>query len=95
MLLIVAHHYVVNSGLWWNTIELQPSLVFVSGMWGKKAGFNRFMLITGYFMCKSKNTFRKFLKLLLTVESYNIIINLSFVLLGYTSFKLKEWLVIL
>lgn len=46
-------------------------------------------------MCKSKNTFRKFLKLLLTVESYNIIINLSFVLLGYTSFKLKEWLVIL
>lgn len=46
-------------------------------------------------MCKSTITFRKFLKLLLAVEFYYIIINLAFVLSGYSSFTLKEWLVIL
>ncbi len=46
-------------------------------------------------MSKSTITFRKFLKLLLAVEFYNIIINLTFALSGYSSFTLKEWLIIL
>ena len=70
MLLIVAHHYVVNSGL---TAEDGPILssptsthslfLVLFGAWGK-IGINCFVMITGYFMCKSKITAKKFVKLI-------------------------------
>lgn len=95
MLLIVCHHYVVNSGLM-GELENEPitakSLFFyVFGMWGK-TGINCFVLITGYFMCKSSITLRKFLKLFLEVELYNIVIFSIFVLSGYQDFSIKELL---
>ncbi len=93
MLLIVAHHYVVNSGL----IQIMQNsettfnsiFLYIFGMWGK-TGINCFVLITGYFMCKSHITFRKFLKLLLEIEFYKIIIYLIFLLSGYENFSIKE-----
>lgn len=93
MLLIVAHHYVVNSGLW-DVMNAQPLtgktlFLYLFGMWGK-TGINCFVLITGYFMCKSAITVRKSLKLLLEVEFYNVAIFILFVLFGYASFSLKE-----
>ena len=98
MLLIIAHHYVVNSGLE-EVMLLQPTssksiFLYLFGMWGK-TGINCFVMITGYFMCKSSITLKKFLKLLLEVEFYNIVINLLFVLTGYESYTIKEWLMIL
>lgn len=92
MMLIVAHHYVVNSGL----IQVMPNsettnnsiFLYIFGMWGK-TGINCFMLITGYFMCKSNITIRKFLKLLLEVEFYKIIIYFIFIISGYEAFTLK------
>lgn len=92
MLLIVAHHYVVNSGLM-DVLDQQPlsgkSLFYYwFGMWGK-TGINCFVLITGYFMCKSSITIRKFLKLLLQIEFYKIIIYAIFVLSGYEQLTLK------
>lgn len=67
MILIVAHHYVVNSGLMDELVKdplSSKSLFFyLFGMWGK-TGINCFVMITGYFMCKSHITIRKFLKLL-------------------------------
>lgn len=92
MLLIVAHHYVVNSGLM-DVMSEQPLsgkslFLYILGMWGK-TGINCFVLITGYFMCKSKITCRKFLKLLLEIEFYKIVIYLVFVLSGYESLSLK------
>ena len=36
-------------------------------------GLNLYVLITGYFMCKSNITFKKFLKLLLEIYFYRII----------------------
>lgn len=95
MLLIVCHHYVVNSGLM-GELENEPitakSLFFyVFGMWGK-TGINCFVLITGYFMCKSSITLRKFLKLFLEVELYNVVIFSIFVLSGYQDFSIKELL---
>ena len=98
MLLIIAHHYVVNSGLE-EVMSLQPTssksiFLYLFGMWGK-TGINCFVMITGYFMCKSSITLKKFLKLLLEVEFYNIVINLLFVLTGYESYTIKEWLMIL
>ena len=90
MLLIVAHHYVVNSGVL-DAIITPPYtwkhyFLFIYGMWGK-IGINCFVLITGYFMCKSEITIRKFLKLLLEVLFYNIVIYSIFALTGYGAFS--------
>lgn len=86
MLLIVAHHYVVNSGLldvmYRNPLEGKAIFMFLFGMWGK-TGINCFVLITGYFMCTSRITLRKFLKLLLMVYIYRIVIYAIFAATGY------------
>lgn len=92
MLLIVAHHYVVNSGvlesMYESPLEIKSIFLFIFGMWGK-IGINCFVLITGYFMCKSSITVRKFLKLILEVEFYNTIIYLIFVVSGYEAISLS------
>lgn len=91
MLLIVAHHYVVNSGLTEvlnaQPFSFKPIFFYVLGMWGK-IGINCFVLITGYFMCTSNITVRKFLKLLLEVLFYNVAIYSIFVVAGYEEFSL-------
>lgn len=98
MLLIVMHHYVVNSGVLDKVYEnptAVPSLFLLFlGAFGK-AGINCFVLITGYFMCKSKITLKKFLKLLLEVLFYNVVIFLLFILFGKTTFSLTEFVNIL
>ena len=95
MFLIVAHHYVVCSGLTaadgpiylayfsWRTLFL---LLF--GAWGK-TGINCFVLITGYFMCQSQITVRKFAKLFFEVMFYRIIIYAIFLLTTYEPFSIK------
>lgn len=95
MLLIVAHHYVVNSGVL-DVISEPPYtwrhyFLYIFGMWGQ-IGINCFVLITGYFMCKSDITMRKFLKLLLEVLFYNVVIYLFFALFGYESFSMAGML---
>lgn len=92
MLLIVAHHYVVNSGLM-DVMREDPFsgkslFLYWFGMWGK-IGINCFVLITGYFMCQSCITVRKFLKLLLQIVFYKIVIYAIFVLSGYEALSLK------
>ena len=91
MMLIVAHHYVVNSGVL-DAISMPPytwkhHFLYIFGMW-RKIGINCFVLITGYFMCKSEITVRKFLKLLLEVLFYNIVIYVIFALTGYEPFSI-------
>lgn len=86
MLFIVAHHYVVNSGLdsiieKSSNVSINAIFLAIFGAEGK-TGINCFVLITGYFMCTSNITAKKFLKLLLEVEIYNLIINLLFILFG-------------
>lgn len=87
MLLIVAHHYVVNSGILnlmnQNILSANTTFFSLFGAWGK-TGINCFLLITGYFMCASKITFRKFLKLFLCVITYSILITVIFIVCGYT-----------
>ena len=89
MLFIIAHHYVVNSGLM-QVINQEPLagktiFYYIFGGWGK-TGINCFVLITGYFMCKSQITLRKFLKLLLEVEFYKIVFYLIFNIYGFQEF---------
>ncbi len=91
MFLIVAHHYVVNSGLM-DFIKLSPTstnsiFLLIFGAWGKM-GINCFMLITGYFMCKSKITLKKYVRLLFEIMLYRIIIYVIFAICGYETVSL-------
>lgn len=98
MLLIIAHHYVVNSGLIQfinhEPLTAKTAFYYIFGAWGK-TGINCFVLITGYFMCKSKITLRKFLKLILEVVFYNAVIRSIFIATGYQQFSLKSLIFIL
>ncbi len=85
MLLIIAHHYVVNSGVT-SLIDLHnptPNAVFLVlwGMWGKTA-INAFVLITGYFMCTKRLTWQKVFKLWLQIKFYRIAIALILAAFG-------------
>lgn len=62
---------------------------FIYSGHGGKTGINCFVMITGYFMCKSKITLRKFLKLLFEVLFYNIISYIIFVTTGYENLSLS------
>lgn len=88
MLGIIAHHFVVNSG---SLGMMSPTLehgndvyLWLFGMWGK-IGINCFVLITGYFMCSSSFTWKKFIKLVCEIEFYKIFIYLGFMLSGRES----------
>ena len=89
MLLIVAHHYVVNSGfisyLRLSKLSFKSIFFYSVGAFGK-IGINCFVLITGYFMCSSKITLKKFLKLFIEVMFYKIVITLIFVI-----FEPDQW----
>ena len=93
MLLIVAHHYVMNSGVMHamqdNPTSLPSIYYYIFGAWGK-VGINCFVLITGYFMCTSNITLKKFLKLFTEVFFYLVGINAIFLLLGYEALTLKN-----
>ena len=101
MFLIIAHHYVVNSGLndlngpiVSNPFCLKSIFYCIFGAWGK-TGINCFVFITGYFMCKSRITKNKFFKLLIQVYFYKITIYLIFLLSGYELFSIKNLIITL
>lgn len=89
LLMIVAHHFVVNSGLTWsdspmiaNPIAANTLFLWLFGMWGK-TGINSFLLITRYFMCKSEISLKKFVKLILWIYVYRLIIFVIFLVTRY------------
>lgn len=93
MILIVAHHYVVNSGLteaggpvYMHLTATRSLFLLVFGAFGK-AGINCFLLITGYFMCKSNISLKKFLKLYGEIVLYRFIGWFIFYLLGREEFS--------
>lgn len=96
MLMIVAHHYVVNSGLtssdgplFNNPDSLNTIYLWLFGMWGK-TGINCFMMITGYFMCKSSVTVRKFLKLILQIYFFRLAILVLFLACGQDELSISR-----
>lgn len=88
MLVIIAHHLVVNSGLIDaiapGAFDAKTLFVVLFGMWGK-AAINAFVMITGYFMCTSQLTRRKMLKLLGTFYFWEITCDLLFIFAGRMS----------
>lgn len=92
MILIIAHHYVANSGLM-DMIYANPTAgnsVFLTlfAAWGKP-GINCFMLITGYFMCKADISLKKYVKLLLEIYFYRTVYYFAFLITGYEPFSIK------
>lgn len=93
MLSIVTHHFVVNSGL---LGLMSPTLnvandvyLWLFGMWWK-IGINCFVLITGYFMCTSQFTWKKFIKLVCEIEFYKILIYIAFLFFGRESISITR-----
>ena len=96
MLMIVAHHFVVNSGLTGSDgpLKIDPineNSIFlrVFGMWGK-TGINCFLMITGYFMCTSKITLRKFIKLMGQIYLYKLLLYSILLIAGYETLSLSR-----
>lgn len=93
MLLIVAHHYVVNSELSYviqsTSLCVRSVFLLLFGAWGK-TGINCFVLITGYFMCRSKLTVRKYVKLLFEILFYRLAVYLCFLAAGYETFSVAK-----
>ena len=94
--MIVAHHYVVNSGLLdcidaQNTLQLRDYFLLLFG-WGGKTGINCFVLITGYFMCTFHITKNKFFKLLGERYFYAIVLWAVLFISGFEHFSIKGFL---
>lgn len=69
------------TGTWWERLFFD-----IIAPWGR-AAIDGFVLITGYFMCTAQIKVKKFLRLLLEVIFYAIVIDAVFVLTGYASFS--------
>lgn len=96
MMMIVAHHFVLCSGLTvpggpLNEGVFSANSLFLRlfGMWGK-VGINCFVMITGYFMCESKITLKKWLKLLLEIYFYKVSIYIVFAVAGFYTISLRS-----
>ncbi len=92
MFLIVAHHYVVNSGLLTvmagEPLSTKSMFLYLFG-WAGKTGIDCFVLITGYFMCTSNISLRKFLKLFGAFYLYKLLFFAIFAVSGYTELTPK------
>lgn len=86
MLLIIAHHYVVNSGVLDCVAKtgFTPNAVFLElwGMWGKTC-INAFVMITGYFMCRSQLTWIKVAKLFGEIYFWKLLLSIPLIATGY------------
>ena len=92
MLSIIAHHYVVNSTVTSLFDPLHPTTnqIFLQlwGAWGK-AAINAFVLITGYFMCESRLTAKRYCKILFEIVFYSWIMWFALALFGYETLTWK------
>lgn len=96
MWMIVAHHYVANSGLISEGGPLMSDFtssnsifLILFGAWGK-TGINCFLMITGYFMCTSKITIKKFVKLMAQVYLYRFLLFPIFLATGYETLSISR-----
>ena len=96
MLMIVAHHYVVNSGvraadgpMMAEPASMNSIFLILFGAWGK-TGINCFLMITGYFMCTSKITLRKFIKLMGQIYLYKLLLYPILLIAGYETVSVSR-----
>lgn len=86
MLIIIAHHLVVNSGITanYNFKDVTDNMWFLMLFgFGGKPMIDGFLLITGFFTIKGKFTFEKALKVLFEIVFYKVGFYLLFAFLGF------------
>ena len=93
MLMIISHHYVVNSGIM-NAFQIgnaSINYIFLNlwGMWGKTS-INIFILISGFFMCKANLTIKRYCKVLLEYLFYHFGIYFIMLAAGYETIGLTR-----
>lgn len=93
MIAIVAHHYVVNSGIMeqFDFINITGNMIFLQffGFAGKTM-INGFILISGYFMVKHKTSLKKIVKLYFQIKFYKLVIYFGFLCAGVQIFSVKS-----
>lgn len=98
MLLIIEHHYVVNSGItdFYDYSNISANMIFLQlwGAWGKTA-INCFVLISGYFMCTSQLTYTRYLKIYFTAKMYKIVVFVALAVMGYQEVSVRSILQLL
>lgn len=94
MLHIIAHHYVVNSGLTYangpipsNPLAFRSIFLLLLGAWGK-TGINCFVILSGYFMCQKHISPKKYARLVFEVTFYKVLITIIFWVSHYEPFTL-------
>ena len=90
MLMIIAHHLVTHGGYLSESVS-SVNQGFMNSMIGGKLGVNLFVLISGYFLCKSKFKFSKLIKLMFEILFYSFFIYIVFVATGTVEFSVKEF----
>lgn len=88
MLMIVMHHYVCHGNFEVGSNLSLNKIIIECSYFGGKIGINLFVLITGYFMIKSKWRFRKVLELWGEIFFYSVIITTVFGCLGYVDISI-------
>lgn len=90
MIFIVAHHFVVNSGItqMYDFDNITGNMVFLQifGFAGK-AMIDGFLLISGYFMVKHSTSLKKIVRLYLQIKFYVFVIYFIMVIIGYETFS--------
>jgi len=72
MVFIVIFHYIYKSNFQYTELTVN-NLFIKSGWFLGELGVNLFMLITGYYLCKSKTSIKKIIILILEVWFYNFL----------------------
>lgn len=92
IILMIAHHFVVNSGLMekyeYGNITINMVFFQLFGMWGK-IGICVFTIITGYFLVKHNISIRKILKLYITIKFWYFLFYVIFLITGFEKFSAK------
>ena len=93
MFMILTHYYVVNSGIMegFGAGSTSINYIFLAlfGMWGK-TGINIFIMISGYFMCRSKLTVKRYCKVLFEYFFYLFVIYFTLLFMGYEVFNVAR-----
>ena len=87
MLLIMFHHFAKHGGIEYTTFSMNNAYLNLIEC-GGKIGVNIFIIITGYFSCTSKFSFKKVLKLLFALEFYSISLMIISLLTGAQEFRI-------
>ena len=92
MIFIVLSHYSVHGGFKLELINNDLNRCFLQVITLGNLGVDIFVLISGYFIIKSKYSFKKIIQLIAQVLFYSILLYAIFIFSGNTTFSIKNFI---